>query len=143
LLVEAVRPHLPRPHSLKLPARLLKYDAAFLLTTKIGEAGPFSLLIDTGASGLALSEGVARRLRETGLAQARGQVKVFSSSGKICKLDLVAVTNLVYGELVLEQLMAVVADFSRFSKTLGEPLDGLAGLDLFRQGTLVLDYPAE
>src|SRR5438093_4590311 len=55
LLVEAVRPHLPRPRSFKLPARSLKYDAAFLLTTKIGEAGPFSLLIDTGASGLALS----------------------------------------------------------------------------------------
>jgi lysophospholipase L1-like esterase len=142
LLVEAVRPHLPRPSSLKLPTRLLKYDGAFLLTAKIGEAGPFSLLIDTGASGLALSEGVARRLREVGLAQGRGQVKVFSSSGKVCKLDLVAVSNLVCGELVLGQAMAAVADFSRFSKALGEPLDGLAGLDLFSEGTLVLDYPA-
>jgi hypothetical protein len=126
----------------RLPAEFIEEEGIFILHAQIGGEGPLNLLLDTGASDLFISEQVAARLRKSGKLRRGRRIAVGSSSGRTRNLMLVEVANVQCGELSLKSSMAIVGDLSAPGAVIGKRLDGIAGIGLFKSGTLVLDYPA-
>ena len=126
-------------NSFTLPSHLDEFY--FYVQARVGDEGPFNLILDTGASHLIISPQVAERLRKTGALRDTGAVRVNTASGKKPEMHLAEVCGVSLGDFVVSNTQAVIVDLSIHSKLAGETIDGVAGMALFETGTLVLDYP--
>ncbi len=130
---------LGRTNSFTLPSHL---DAnCFYLQAHIGDEGPFNLILDTGASYLAVSPQVAERLRKTGALRDAPGERLETASGKQPKMKFAGVRSVRLGDFIVGEARAAILDTGLIGQLLGETVDGLAGMGLFQTGTLVLDFP--
>jgi hypothetical protein len=120
-----------------LPIR--RCGEAFLLEATINGRGPYTLLLDTGAAGTAVTPAVASQLSgDTGGAF----VPMVGATGKTVWADRrVKVSELRAGPLRLRGFDALVLDMGGFDWALGGRLDGILGYPAFHDVLLTLDYP--
>jgi hypothetical protein len=110
-----------RPESVVLPT--LRCGDLFIVQALIDGAGPFAMLLDTGASISVISPRVA------------AAVGVDSRYGSVERIDI--------GELHLEGSMGCLQlDIDHLSGALGREIDGILGHRVFRGVLLTYDYPA-
>lgn len=94
----------------------------FLVDVTIGEAGPFSMILDTGASRTVISPEVRR---DAGLR--RGKKKI---------------PRMTLGPIVARKVPYMVRPLDQISYAVGTKVDGIVGHPLFATFTIVYDYPA-
>ena len=126
-------------NSFTLPSHLDEF--CFYVQARVGDEGPFNLILDTGASYLVISSQVAERLRKTGALRDTGTVHITTASDKKPEMNLSEVCNVSLGDFVVSNAQAVIANLTMPSKLLSETIDGFAGMALFETGTLVMDFP--
>jgi len=125
--------------SFVLPSRFS--EAFFYLSVRIGDEGPFNLILDTGASYLCISSEVAARLRESGRLTDLHSIRVDTASRTEPTVNLAVLSDVRFGDFIARRLKAVVTDMSVLSGVAGEHLDGIVGMEAFEFGDFVLDYP--
>ncbi len=111
------------PGGAVLPTRLC--DGLFLVEAELNGQGPFTLIVDTGARGVALTTELHERLGTVG-EEWHGW------------LD-----SLRVGPFEARDLSYTVHDFEDVAEAFGARLDGLLGFKVFEGLLLVMDYPAE
>jgi hypothetical protein len=124
---------------MQLPSRL--EGKFFVIETTIGGLGPFQMLFDTGASLTVLSPEIAGQLNHVGALDEVRKVPVNTSLDERTRFDLVRIENLQLGGFHMPKASAIVADMHFVSTTAGRKIDGLIGMELFRNCQLIVDYP--
>jgi hypothetical protein len=106
----------------------------------INGRGPFSFLVDTGASRCVVSLELARAL---GLDVRMSNEGVFDASGTTnATLGHIELQQIGLGDRRFTSVPAQVLDLSFAARTLNHSISGVLGLELFRDLVLVIDYPA-
>jgi len=127
--------------SCKLPAQL--DDLFFYVEAEIGGERSLNLVLDTGASFSVISTGLAKRLKTRGALRDRPDRFGGTASRRRQKMDFVEISDVKLGELHLATETAVVLDLTMLSGLSGRHVDGVAGMSLFSNVVLVLDYPGK
>lgn len=114
----------------------------FFAHAYIGTNGPYRLLIDTGASHTFLDDDTVDELRDHGSIAASERTSAnVSVLGRETRMSALRVPALRIGGLVTESPEVFETDLDALSRTDTEPVDGIAGMNLFRDCRLVLDFP--
>jgi hypothetical protein len=103
-----------------------------LVEVRVGEAGPYRFLVDTGSRVSLIDRGIASGL---GL-QATGTTTVGAPGGEPVEADVVAVPVLHVGELSARAVRMVALDLVGMT---GGTIQGVLGMDLFEDVLLTLD----
>jgi hypothetical protein len=109
----------------------LKGDRHMLQVT-IGSEGPFDFFIDTGSAVSVIDARIASRL---GLV-VTGTVPIGAPGGGTVDAGVVAVPVLRVGDLEIQSAAAVTIELSQFT---GGLMQGILGMDVFREVLLTLD----
>ena len=111
-----------------------------LATVVIEGRGPFTFLLDTGASMCVVDLGLAEAFPERRVAQ---RIRVIGARGEsVAAEGYVRLDDVRVGELVLEGVDALVLDLDAVAAALRTPIDGVLGFGTFVGLLLELDYPA-
>lgn len=122
-----------------LPASL--EDGRFILLAHVGTNGPFRLLLDTGSTHTVLDPGILGRLRGDQLASpVAGAPTPVSFLGRTLPRRRHTVSSLRLGARAPGPLEVVENDMGPLSRMGAGKLDGIAGMDLFADVRLVLDF---
>jgi hypothetical protein len=114
--------------------------AALMVPVYLNGAGPFSFVLDTGATMTCIDEGVALRLE---LPEAGGQTGVGMGIGQEPgALQLVRLDSIRVGDATATGLTACALGLEQF-RAVGLEVDGLLGLNFLREFRLTLDFAAE
>lgn len=111
----------------------------------LGEAGPFELLLDTGAQSTVLDDDV---LAEAGLELRRSRRTLTGSGGKrlaiegLASIERMSVAGLDGRSWVIEDFDVNVLELEIFEFYFGRRFDGILGYSAFLGLTLELDYLA-
>lgn len=137
--VHRFAPEAPRPDQVvQLPSRL--EGKFFFIETTIKGLGPFQMLLDTGASLTVLSPETAERLKESRALDEVRKVSVNTSLGDRTRLELVRISNLQLGQFHMARASAVIADMQFANMVTERKVDGIVGMELFRNCELIVDY---
>lgn len=122
---------------LTLPSR--RCANYFLLDVQLNGRGPFTMVLDTGASQTVVTPRVADLLKsDTRPANMYAE----GSQGKRQDVDRVlSVRSLRIGDAEFRAFDAITLDLSRIQATLGSPVDGILGAPAFADVLLTIDYP--
>jgi predicted aspartyl protease len=111
----------------------------FLIEATINGRGPFTMVLDTGASQTVVTPRVANALKED---TRRVNMYAEGSQGKRQDVDRVlTVRTLTIGSVELRGFDAITLDLSRIQATLGSNVDGILGAPAFKDVLLTIDYP--
>ena len=119
------------------------HDLVFV-EVMIGEAGPYRLLLDTGAYTTVLDDDL---VAEAGLDLRRSRHKVRGSGNKtapiagFAKVEGMTIAGVEGRSWVVEDFEATAFDLEAFDAAFGRRFDGILGLSAFMGLTLELDYP--
>jgi len=105
----------------------------------VDEHGPFSFLLDTGASVSVVTPHVAALLPEQTFQvrrNARG-----SSGTRVPIISALSVRDLSAGSVHFHKFDALIIDLADVSDAFGTPIDGILGCPLFEDALLRIDYP--
>ncbi|MBI1373001.1 MAG: hypothetical protein GC159_09595 [Phycisphaera sp.] len=112
-----------------------------VIEVMINGTGPYRMILDTGIATVAIDTSIAQKLR---LGAGRFSEKTYSKSGGgISESRFVRIDSLKIGDV---EFRGMDAKAMAVHGVLGGPyrhVDGLVGLRVFRDTTLVLDYPAK
>jgi predicted aspartyl protease len=122
----------PEP-SMQVPL-LIDREGFITILARIGEAGPFKLLLDTGSNRSAVSARVARRLGLAPVARTSVVTSGGSQDGQIVRLPSIGL-----GIVTKRDLLAFVIDEPGLTAA-GVDLDGVLGQDFLMDQTYTLDY---
>lgn len=129
------------PVAVDLPAN--RVDGRFLLQAWNGTIGPFRLLLDTGANRTILDSRAVARMTKAGTAQPlTGAPVSVTFLGKTVPRRMIRPDSLRIGPRTLESPEVVESDLRSLTRTGLPELDGIAGMDLFDDVRLVLDFRA-
>lgn len=106
------------------------------ITARIDGAGPFRLMVDTGATGLLLRASIAQQVA----ARNPRQAVITTPAGKF-ETRIVTVGRLESGGMTLVDVPAFVLDQSQ-TALLGNLFDGVIGIGAFRDVIAEFDFPA-
>ncbi len=111
----------------------------FLLDVKLNGRGPFTMVLDTGASQTVVTPRVADLLKvDTRPANMYAE----GSQGKRQDVDrILTVRTLSIGDAELRGFDAITLDLARIEATLGSRVDGILGAPAFGEVLLTIDYP--
>lgn len=109
-----------------------------LVPVRIGDAGPFTFVLDTGASGTVLSTRTAAALH----LDARPGAMATGAGGDTAA-SLATIDRMSVGGTVVNHLSVAVADMPQVEKALGRSIDGVVGYDFFGAKCVVLDYTSK
>jgi hypothetical protein len=111
-------------------------DGSLYVKMLINGAGPFKILIDTGSAGLVVNANVAAAAKLKNL----GSTTMYGTTDHE-KAEVSDADSVQCGDLILRgvQTIAVADGNDPLLASLG--FDGIAGLSLFRDVVLVLDFP--
>jgi predicted aspartyl protease len=124
-----------------LPASLV--DGRFLLQAWNGTNGPLRLLLDTGANRTILDSRAVARMSAAGVAQPKPGAPIpVAFLGRTVPRRMFRLDSLRIGARFLEAPEVVESDLRALSRTGLPELDGIAGMDLFDDVRLVLDFRA-
>jgi hypothetical protein len=114
--------------------------AALMVPVHINGVGPFSFVLDTGATMTCIDGAVASRLE---LPEAGGQTGVGMGIGQEPgALQLVRVDSIRVGEATATGLTACALGLDQF-RAVGLDVDGLLGLNYLKEFRVTLDFGAE
>ncbi len=104
---------------------------------KVNGSGPFDFVLDTGTHVTTVDLGLARRLRlplgvRKSEAAGAGKGRALAERTTLDALSL--------GDLRIQGMSAVALDLSAVSETLGRPLHGVLGFNLFISRIVRIDY---
>ncbi|MFT3828916.1 MAG: aspartyl protease family protein [Opitutaceae bacterium] len=139
------------PATLRFDAKQLELDQVvvpgrqvsnlLLVEGRVGSAGPYFFLIDTGSSVTLVSDRIAAAVPGFRTTPAVAPVQVVSAAGGATMLGSTTVPSLTLGTANFANVRAAVYDFVDFSNHLGVTVDGILGFPIFRDLLLTLDYP--
>jgi predicted aspartyl protease len=110
-------------------------DAALVVPVHLNGQGPFSFVLDTGATLTCVSEAVVDLLdlrREPGGGMGAG-------IGGAERIGIVRLDSIRVGDTLAHDMIACSIDLQQI-QNLGAPIDGLVGLNFLRQFRVVLDF---
>ena len=132
-------------HVEKAPQLLFAGDSAeldfhekagrFLVEVRVGDAGPFDFLIDTGAEVSVIDAAIAASL---GL-EVIGSSEVGAPGGELVRVDKVRAPPLSVGAVTIDRAQPVALNIAEMS---GGLIQGVLGMDLFHDVVLTLDATA-
>ncbi len=125
--------------AIQLPARF--EGGIFMVEARIGGLGPFHLFLDTGTSLTIVSSNVAAQLTQAGALKDQRDGKIITAAGKRHRYDFVELTQIELGEYRVTSATGFVADLKLLQDAARRPIDGFVGMNLFRSGVLMVDYP--
>lgn len=139
-------PGVVKPGRTKLNARLVIVPAQLagnhlLVELKWDKHGPWTFIVDTGASTSLVSPEFARRYASETTARNLPSVHVRSATGQSVLLTGVQIKHLIMGEARFDNVQALVYDTATLSAHFGRRIDGVLGFPLFRDTIVTLDYP--
>jgi predicted aspartyl protease len=99
--------------------------------------GPYSFIVDTGASATVLSPALA-----DALGIDRAENPAMTGAGGMLQSVVGRVTSFAVGGAVLQDLSVVVSDFlEHIGQTVGTAVDGVVGYNFLRGFRVTIDYP--
>ena len=112
-----------------------------LLTGHVGTAGPFTFVLDTGAGASVVSPAIAQTLPQdfTGTTTIISSVDPNSVSTKFIRVENISIGSVQFQNLQAAILPPIVLQSSGRSIT----IDGILGIQLFRNLLLTVDYGAD
>lgn len=135
---------LPAPRVV-LPERpvelaMQRFEGLPTMDVLINGEGPTQFVLDTGAAGVLIRNDRAKALKLPGVPglPEGAQMQVQSPDGKAIPASLVVVKEMRLGNLELQEVHALAIELPY-----GESLDGIIGMDVFRDFLFTYDYPAE
>lgn len=111
-------------------------EAALTVPVHVNGQGPYSFILDTGATYTCVSNELATELS---LPTASGQIGVGAGIGGAGRMRLVRIDSLRVGPARAEELSACALDLST-AQSIGIEFDGLLGLNFLRSFRTVLDF---
>lgn len=111
----------------------------FLIDATINGRGPFTMVLDTGASQTVVTPRVANQL-----SSDTRPVNMYAegSQGQRQNIDRVLdVRSLKIGSVELRGFEAITLDLTRIQATLGANVDGILGAPAFKDVLIAIDYP--
>jgi predicted aspartyl protease len=109
-----------------------------LVPVRIGDAGPFTFVLDTGASGTVLSTRTAAALH----LDARPGATATGAGGETAA-SMATIERMSVGGTVVNHMSVAVADMPEVEKAIGRSIDGVVGYDFFGSKCVVLDYTSK
>jgi predicted aspartyl protease len=107
-----------------------------LVQARVNGAGPFTLEIDTGATGTTLSPEAAKQAG----VEAKGQ-GVLGGAGGAVSVGF-GEASVSFGPTTRQLPRVVISEaMTGISKAVGTPIDGILGFDFFAGAKLTIDYP--
>lgn len=111
-------------------------EAAIVVPVRINGEGPFSFVLDTGATLTCLDRQLSERL---GLEPAAGMRGIAGGVGSIGAVDLVRIDRIEVGEAAATDLVACALDLSAIGDV-GIEAEGLLGLNFLRGFHVAIDF---
>jgi predicted aspartyl protease len=105
-----------------------------IVKATVGSVKNVNLILDTGTSPTVINQGIADRLN----VQGKGAL-LQTLTGTI-HVQSVTLPRIQIGPLHADSITGVVEDLSFLERSLGISLGGIAGLDILRSGSFVIDY---
>jgi predicted aspartyl protease len=114
-------------------------DAALVVPVYIDGQGPYSFVLDTGATLTCVEQDVAAELS---LREASGQIGFSAGIGGSGRIRLVSADSVRVGSATAEDLPLCALDLSSMERV-GMELDGLLGLNFLRPFHISIDFERE
>lgn len=114
-------------------------DAAILVPVHINGRGPYSFVLDTGATLTCVDQGIASELS---LPEATGRIGFGAGIGGSGRMTLVTADSVRIGAAMAEDLPVCALDLSSMGNV-GIELDGLLGLNFLRPFRMAIDFDRE
>jgi hypothetical protein len=111
-------------------------QAALVVPVHINGEGPYSFVLDTGATFTCVTETLSTELD---LPEPRGQVGIGAGIGGGGRLRIIHIDSLRVGAVRADDLRACAIDLSAV-QALGIEADGLLGLNFLREFRVTLDF---
>lgn len=109
---------------------------ALVVPVHINGRGPYSFVLDTGATVTCIHEALAVELA---LPEVRGVIGTGAGVGSQGQLRLASMDSLRIGPVVAEDLQACIVDLQHLQAT-GLEVDGLVGLNVLQEFVVTLDF---
>lgn len=119
-----------------IPFRLANEKKPIILVeANVNDQGPFSFVIDTGATMPVLSPEAAHKL---GLASDKQDVA--HGAGGQMQASLVSLKSLRVGETEVRDIKAAIVDLTNLKQVVGD-IDGIIGYTFLSKFRVIIDYP--
>lgn len=112
------------------------HDDFFLVETMVNGSGPFTFLIDTGASGVFVSSELVNKAK---LTTKQMTVELGATGRGTKRVPVAEIDTLSLGKATFRNVRGVVSD-PLGGEVAGRRVDGLLGFQVFRDCVLSLDY---
>jgi predicted aspartyl protease len=112
--------------------------AALLVPVHVNGEGPFSFVLDTGATMTCIDLGLAERL---GLPEAPGHGVGMGIGQEPGALQLVSIDSLRVGDATAADMTGCALGLGQF-RDMGLEVEGLLGLNYLQEFVVTLDFPA-
>lgn len=110
-----------------------------LVDVMVNGAGPFAMILDTGAAATIVTPSVAAAVRDDVVP---ANITLQGSDGATMRLrTAVDVRSLSAGDWEVGGFTAPIVDLRGVSDALGVEIDGVLGMPLFERQLLIMDYP--
>ena len=114
-----------------------------IVETMVNGKGPFSFVVDTGASHSVLSSQTAERL---GLLEEAGccggvQGRSAQGAGGAVTARATTVESLRVGDVEERDIQVAIVDLTNVSRTVEQTLDGIIGRNFMQSYRVIIDYP--
>ena len=111
-------------------------QAAMVVPVYVNGAGPYSFVLDTGATLTCVDVELAEELS---LPDVRGRIGVGAGVGSAGQMRIVSIDSLRVGEARTEETIGCALDLSS-AEQIGIEFDGLLGLNFLREFRVELDF---
>jgi predicted aspartyl protease len=111
-------------------------DAALAAPVYINGEGPFTFVLDTGATNTCVHRDLAERLQ---LEEREGESGVAAGVGGLERVHFVTIDTLSVGNAQMIGMTACVISLDEI-RAIGVEVDGLLGLSFLRQRSLIIDF---
>ena len=114
--------------------------------TMVNGKGPFSFIVDTGASHSVISNQTAAKLgillEEAGCCEATRGRSAQGANGAVAARTT-TVDSLKVGDVESRNIEVAIVDLTNLSRTLQQTLDGIIGKNFMQNYKVIIDYPKQ
>ena len=113
--------------------------------TMVNGEGPFSFIVDTGASRSVISTHTAEKLGLIGKASCCGSLdgRGAQGAGGAVAARMTTIESLRVGDTESRNVEAAIVDLTSLSRTLQQTLDGIIGKNFMQNYKVIIDYPRQ